>query len=337
MTLFTSDNISGIHPDIAKAIDAANSGYGLPYGHDDISAKLNDVYSKFFDRQVFVVPCLTGTAANALALSLIAGPINSVGVHHNSHIQLDECNAPEFYTGGAKLLPLSGENGKIDPSSIEREFATIGQLHSPQLSAISISQITETGTIYSTEDIEAISSLIKPRNIKLHMDGARVTNAFVALNKSPADVTWKAGVDILSFGATKSGCLAGEALVLFDETHFEEARYRLKRSGQLISKQRFLAAQLIAFIEDGVWEQSAGHSHQMMSLLCQKLEAISGVEIPAYPESNMVYVRFSRDQIKRLQAAKIDGYIYETGLMRLCTSWATSEADIRKFEAVVSG
>ncbi|MBT8115833.1 MAG: low specificity L-threonine aldolase [Arenicella sp.] len=331
MTGFLSDNVSGIHPEIMDALRKENSGYRKPYGNDEQSARLDVAFSELFDTEVVVLPCATGTAANSLALSLMAGPINSICVHEKSHVYIDECNAPEFFCGGARLSPLPGANGKIAETSLAKVIGVIGDVHAPQPSAISITQTTEVGTVYSIAEIEAISGFARSHDFKVHMDGARFANAVATLDCHPADLTWRAGIDALSFGATKNGCMAAEAVVLFDKTLIETAHHRQKRAGQLLSKQRFLATQLLAYLHDDLWLRNARHANHKISELAEMLGSIEGVELPVQIESNMIFAKFTAGQNAKLEKAGLAGYLFDSGEMRICCSWATTDDDIQQF------
>lgn len=334
MTAFTSDNVSGIHPRVFSALSAENDGYRMPYGNDLLSQQLDEAFSSVFERPVAVIPCTSGTAANAIALSLMAGPINSVLVHQQSHVYVDECNAPEFYSN-ARLEPLKGENCKIDLQEIDRLATTLGQAHSPQPSAISITQSNEVGLVHSLEELRHLCERSNKYGLKVHMDGARFANAVASLQCSPAEMTWQLGVDILSFGATKNGCMAAEAIVLFDTQLIEQAKFRQKRAGQLLSKQRFLAAQLLAYLKDDLWLENARIGNRQMQQLAVKLKRIEGVSLPDSIDSNMMFAKFTQAQNQALERAGLAGYIYEDGRMRLVCSWATQTAEIDQFVACV--
>ena len=336
MTGFVSDNVSGIHPEIFDAIAQVNSGYELPYGADQWTQQLNTVFSEVFEKEVLVIPCTSGTAANCLALSMLVNPINSILVHDNSHIFLDESTAPEFYTGGARLTPLSGKNSKISITSLQQALVTIGAMHSPQPGAISLTQSTETGTLYSLEEIQALSDIAHNNNLKVHMDGARFANAVDALVCSPAELTWKSGVDILSFGATKNGAMAAEVVVIFKPELSNNAKYLQKRAGQLLSKQRFLSAQILTYLKDDLWLNSARIANQQLKALADGISDIEGVVLPEKIETNMMFVHFTDAQIAELQKANFAGYIYDDGKMRICCSWATTNNEIKQFIDCVS-
>lgn len=335
MSGFLSDNVAGVHPQIMHSLLTENSGYQRPYGNDEQSAKLDSAFSDLFDTEVVVLPCTTGTAANALALSLMAGPINSICVHEKSHVYVDECNAPEFFCGGARLTPLPGPDGKIGVTGLAGVTGVIGDVHAPQPAAISVTQTTEVGSVYAIAEIEEIAHFARRYDIKIHMDGARFANAVAALGCHPADLTWRAGVDALSFGATKNGCMAAEAVVLFDKSLIETARHRQKRAGQLLSKQRFLATQLLAYLQDDLWLHNASHANHKLSQLAAMLEQIEGVTMPGQIASNMMFAKFTEPQNARLQKAGLAGYLFDSGEMRVCCSWATTDDDIKQFAKCV--
>lgn len=330
MSAFKSDNTSAVHPKIFEAMQKANDGYAMPYGDDEISVRLSAVFSDMFEKEVAVIPCSTGTAANSLSLSLFAGPVNSVMVHTDSHVYRDECNAPEFYSG-ARLVTIEGENGKMTPETLRPHITNVDPRHTAQPSAISLTQITELGTVYSLDEIRALTTLAKEQNLAVHMDGARFSNAVAALGCSAADMTWKAGVDVLSLGLTKNGAMSAEAVVLFDPSKAAEGFLRQKRAGQLLSKQRFLAAQLTAMAGDDLWLKIGRESNAKTARLCAALAQIEGVDIPQNIESNMTFIRLQADQIARLQMAGLAGYMYDERKMRICCSWATTDAQIDQF------
>jgi threonine aldolase len=335
VTGFLSDNVSGVHPAIADALLRANSGYAMPYGDDDLSKLLDDRYSRVFETEVNVLPCVTGTAANGLSIALLAKSYNSVCVHADAHIYLDECNAPEFFSGGARQVRIHGPDGKMDPGKLEQAFAALGERHSAQPSAVSVAQATELGTLYSPQELETIGSLLRSRGLGMHMDGARFANAVAALGCRPRDITSRVGVDVLSFGATKNGCLAAEAVVLFDTSLAGEARYRMKQAGQMLSKQRFLAAQLRAYVEDGLWLDSARHANRQAARLASRLQELDGVELLHPATTNTIYVKFPARMVAALQAAGLAGYVYDNSYMRLVCSWATGDEEIDRFLATL--
>ena len=328
---FISDNVTGAHPAIMDAVATCNEGLAPSYGNDDHTRALNEAFSTLFETEVAVVPCTTGTAANALSLSLIAGPINAICAHEQSHIYQDECNAPEFFTGGARVSPIGGADGKLDPEALRASLSRKGDYHAAQPSAVTISQVTERGTVYSLQEIAELAAFSHANELKLHMDGARFSNAVASLNCSPAEMTWKAGVDILSFGATKNGCMAAEAIILFDTELEEEARYRAKRCGQLVSKMRFVSAQLVAFLDNDLWLKNARVANAAATQLAEGLSESEFVELPCHPQANMLFAKIEDTAIAMLKDAGLDGYIDAQGLMRLCTSWRTTDLTIQAF------
>ena len=344
---FASDNSAGIAPPILEAIAKANQGFALAYGRDETTAQVGRLLSDVFERDVAVFLVSTGTAANALALAHLAPPWGAVLCHAESHIAIDECGAPEFFGGGLKLIELSGEGAKISLATLEQRLAygPWGGPHHVTAAVLSLTQATESGTIYRVEETRALADVAHRHGVAVHMDGARFANALVRMNVSPAEATWKAGVDALSFGATKAGALAAEAVVFFDPARAEHMHERRKRGGQLVSKHRFLAAQFAAFLADDLWLDLARHANAMADRLAAGLETI-GLK-PVWPvEANEVFVRLPRQADARLKAAGAAYYEWSTQslpagtvvadavLVRLVTSFATTEQDVARFVAI---
>ena len=251
---FASDNVFGVHPRILEALQAANAGTATSYGADDWTKRAEQRLGEVFEREVSAYLVVTGTAANALALSTMVPPYGALLCHADSHIMVDECGAPELFTGGAKLIGLDEPYGKITAGAVERKLdGFIRGVHDARPAAISITQASEAGTVYTRPEIEAISEVARRRALRLHMDGARFANALVSLAATPAELTWKAGVEALSFGATKNGAMALEAVVFFDIALAEDFGHRRMRAGQLLSKGRFLGAQMLAYLDDDLW------------------------------------------------------------------------------------
>jgi threonine aldolase len=290
---FRSDNVAGAAPEIMAALVAANSGNVSSYGADPWSVELDAAFSVLFDHDCKVFPVATGTAANVLSLGCICPGHGVVYCHQDSHIVTDECNAPEFYTGGAKLVTLPGENGKIDPAALDAQLALgwKGSQHNPQPSAVSITQATEAGTVYSPDEIADIAGRCRAHGMYLHMDGARFANAVAGLNCAPADLTWRAGVDVLSFGATKNGAMAAEAVVFFKPELAETFLYRRKRGGHLFSKARFLSAQLLAMLQDGLWLRLARQANGRARELAEGLGRLPGARVVWPVQANEVFVQ----------------------------------------------
>jgi threonine aldolase len=291
---FASDNTAGFSPEMLEALARANEGRAMPYGNDAVTARVKDRIAEVFEAEVEVFPVATGTAANALSISLLAPAWGAVWCHPESHANTDECAAPEFYTGGAKLIPVPGEHGKISVRGLGRalEYAGHRGVHEALPSAVTISQASEAGTVYTPDEVAAISELCRSRDLGLHMDGARFANALVTLGCSPAEATWKAGVDILSFGATKNGALAAEAVVIFTESlraRAAEMGFRRKRAAHLFSKMRFLSAQLEVYLADDLWLANARHANAMAARLAEGLVALPGVHLTHPVEANELF------------------------------------------------
>ena len=267
MALFTSDNVTGACPEVMDALIKANSGVVASYGNDKWSSNLQKKFSEIFETNVTIFPATSGTASNSLALSVLSPVFGKIYCHELSHINTDECGAPEFFTGGAKLIPMRGSNGKITAKEFSESIRGAGNVHLTQPAVISITQSCETGTVYQLDEISAISEIAHAQGLKVHMDGARFANAGASLNASPAEITWKSGVYVLSFGGTKNGCLAAEAIVFFKPELVGNFPYLHKRSGHLISKMRFVSAQLEAYLSNDVWLRNARHANSMASLL----------------------------------------------------------------------
>jgi threonine aldolase len=338
---FASDNTAPVAPAILDAIAAANRGYARGYGNDGWTKIFQRRVAEIFESDVAVFLVPTGTAANALALAQVSPQWGVVFCHAESHIATDECGAVEFHGGGLKLVGLAGEGAKIQPEILQAALAGYGG-HSPhQLipAALSITQASEAGTIYRTEEIATLCEIAHARSLAVHMDGARFANALVRFNASPAQMTWRSGVDVLSFGATKGGAQAAEAVVFFDPARAAFFGERRKRAGHLLSKHRFIAAQFSAYLEDDRWLTLARHANAMADRLAAKLTA-AGLQ-PVWPvEANLVFVVLPRALDAKLQAAGANYYVRSSEgldvgadnvLVRLVTSFATEGEDIERF------
>jgi threonine aldolase len=338
---FASDNTAPVAPDILDAIVQANHGYALGYGNDEWTAAVERRFAEIFEREVAVFLVPTGTAANALALAQVTPPWGVVFCHAQSHIATDECGAPEFFGGGLKLVGLPGHDGKIAAGTFREALAGYGG-HAPHqmvASALSLTQASESGTIYRTDEIAALSEMAHARGLAVHMDGARFANALVRLNTTPAQLTWQSGVDILSFGATKGGALAAEAVVVFELGRAAYFAERRKRAGQLLSKHRFIAAQLAAYLEGNRWLALARHANGMADRLARQLAAIGFV--PVWPvEANLVFVALPAALDGRLKAAGASYYARSHAgldlpaghiLARLVASFSTGDDDVARF------
>jgi threonine aldolase len=338
---FASDNTAPVAPAILDAIVAANAGYARGYGDDDWTAGVERRLSEIFEREVatFLVP--TGTAANALSLAQVTPPWGVVFCHRDSHIITDECGAPEFFGSGLKLEGLAGDGAKIAPETLKTALAGYGghEPHQMVASALSITQASEAGTIYRTDEIAELCDIAHSRSLAVHMDGARFANALVRLNATPAQMTWQSGIDVLSFGATKGGAMAAEAVVLFDPVRAGFFAERRKRAGQLLSKHRFIAAQMAAYLAEDCWLALARHANAMADRLARKLAAAGFA--PVWPvEANLVFVAIPHTLDVRLKAAGASYYVRNnasvdigTGnvLVRLVTSFSTQDGDVDRF------
>lgn len=338
---FTSDNASGVAPEILDALSRANGGYAASYGADEITRRLEQRFSEVFEKEVTVFPVTTGTAANALALSALTPGYGAVYCHPDSHINVDECGAPELFTGGAKLIPVGGEGARIDVAQLENEIARLpkGFEHHVQSAAISITQSSEAGTLYSDSHVKKIAEIASANSLMLHMDGARFANACATTGRSPADMTWRAGIDVLSFGATKNGAMAAEAVVFFDPALASDFKFRRKRAGHLISKMRFLSAQLDAYLEDGLWLRLARHANDAAQRLATCLVSAPGVSLRHPVQANEIFVALPNGLKRGLEAA---GALFhpwphadddeQVTTVRMVTSWSTSEMALASME-----
>jgi len=335
---FCSDNVTGAAPEILAALAAANTGALTSYGADELTLGVETKLKEIFETDLAAFPVATGTAANALSLSLLAPSWGAIYCHQDAHVAVDECGAPEFYTGGAKLVDLPGEHGKLTAAQLADVVARSGKgvVHQAQAAAISISQTTESGTVYRAEEVGAISDVARRNGLGLHMDGARFANALVFLGVSPAEITWRAGVDILSFGATKNGALAAEVVVIFDKMRAEEFAFRRKRAGHLFSKMRFLSAQLDAYLTGGLWLKNARHANAMAKRLAEGLRAMPGIKLAHPVEANEIFVDLPETAIRGLIADGFQFYRWlgdDKTLLRLVTAHDTKEADVTAFIA----
>ncbi|WP_415272119.1 low specificity L-threonine aldolase [Candidatus Pelagibacter sp. Uisw_121] len=330
---FASDNVVGACPEVLEAILKANDGDRAPYGDDEISKNLQDKFSEIFEKEVIVFPTSSGTAANALALSTMTPSFGNIYCHKLSHINVDECGAPEFYTGGAKLVNLNGINGKITAEELNKSISGKGVVHHTQPSSVSITQLCETGEAYELDEVKKISEIAHNHKLNMHMDGARFANALVSLDCSPAEMTWKSGIDVLSFGATKNGCLAAEAIIFFKPELVGNLPFLMKRAGHLLSKMSFVSAQLDAYITNEVWLRNAKHANAMGKKLSQGLDQHKNIEL-AYPTAaNEIFVKIPKDIIDQLNS---EGYTinddeWDGKAVRLVTAWNTSLSDIETF------
>ncbi len=335
---FASDNGVGVSPEILAALTAANGGAMYSYGADAISARVEKRLSEIFEREVAMFLVSTGTAANALALAAFTPPWGAVLCHGDAHIEKDECGAVEFFAAGARLVHVAGARGLLSPEALaEATQMNKGDVHGVQPACVSITQVSELGTLYSMEHLKEIGRVSRAARLTLHMDGARFANALVALGVTPAEMTWKAGVDVLSFGATKNGAMGVEAVVLFDPAKAQEMAFRRKRAGHLSSKMRFLAAQMDAYLDKDLWLANARHANAMAGRLEAGLRAVAGVEIIEPAEANMLFARLPQPTIDTLLGQGFRFYTdrWGAGVIRLVTSFATRPEEVDAFVAGV--
>ena len=331
---FASDNYAGICPEAWEALAAANADHVSSYGEDRWTAEAADLIRDVFETGCDVYFVFNGTAANSLALASTGQSYHSILCHETAHVETDECGAPEFFSNGMKVLQVPGHQGKIDPAGVERMVLKRTDVHYPKPRAVSLTQSTELGTVYSPDDIKAIWSRTKRYGLKLHMDGARFANAVAALGVKPKEITWQAGIDVLCFGGTKNGTHAGEAVVFFNHDLAAEFDYRCKQSGQLCSKMRFLAAPWVGMLRDGAWLRHAAHANAMAQRLQGHLARLPEVRILFPVQANAVFAELPPPVI---QALRSEGWKFYTfigqGGCRLMCAWDTREEDVDRFAA----
>jgi threonine aldolase len=330
---FKSDNEAPAHPAIMEALVRANEGYATAYSQDRFSRALDERFSEVFGTECHVLPIATGTAANSIAIAEISPPWGAVMCHELAHIHNDENGAPEFYSAGAKLVPLPGNHGRLQPLELAGAIDAAGRhgVHNVKPALVSITQATECGTVYRPDEIRGIAEVAHERGLHLHMDGARFANAVAWLDCHPAEITWKAGVDVLSFGVTKNGAMAAEAIVVFGHPEWLDGmERRRKRGGHLLSKMRYVSAQLLAMLEDDLWLKLAGQANDRARQLASGITASSNAALEWPVEANEVFMRADPE---RLQSLKDQGFEFHVwpghdDLARLVCSWATESAQV---------
>ncbi len=329
---FRSDNVTGAAPQILAALASAGAGTRSSYGEDQQTRRVEAALRELFQTELAVCFVATGTAANSLGLALLSPPWGQIYCHQDAHVAADECGAPEFYTGGAKLCPLPGEHGRIRAEQLAALLpGNQGVVHQVQPAAVSLSQATEAGTSYRPADIAAIAEVAHRHGLRVHMDGARFANSLVFLGTTAADLTWRAGVDVLSFGASKNGALAAEAVIVFDPTLAASLAYRRKRGGHLLSKMRLLSAQLEAYLADGLWLQLARHANAMAARLAAGLAGVPGVRLCHPVEANEVFVEAPEPMIRALLADGFQFYRWpgeHDTQLRLVAAFDTRSSDV---------
>lgn len=352
MINLASDNVVGASRPVLEALLAANDGAALPYGTDAHTAKATALLSKVFEREVQNFMVTTGTGANALALAALTPPWGAVFCHAESHVMDDECGAPEMFTDGAKIVGVAGANGKMTPAAVEAQLDRFprGVVKAVQPAVLSISQVTEAGTVYTLDEIRALTALAKKYGLKTHLDGARFTNAMLSLGCTAAEMTWKAGIDVVTFGASKNGCLACEAVIFFDAALAENFQFRRKRGGHTLSKGRLLGAQMVGYLENDHWIANAKHANAMAQTLAKGLKSIPGARLPWPVDANEVFVVVPQTAKKALDEAEIraapwssncvpDGFTIGSDeiFLRFVTSFATKPDEIDAVLATLAG
>jgi threonine aldolase len=325
---FFSDNTATACPEILAAIQEANHGLAKAYGDDRWTQRLDEVLSAFFGTEVRAFAVATGTAANSLSLATLSPPYGAIFAHEEAHIACDECGAPAFFSGGAQLMLIPGEHGKVTRTAFgDMLDAHPVSVHSVQPAALSLTQATELGTVYRPAEIASLSELAHERGLKIHMDGARFANAVTFLGCHPRDITWRAGVDVLSLGATKNGALGAEAVVFFDRALVRDFELRRKRAGHLLSKSRYVAAQLLAYVETGAWRRNAERANR----LAQNIGRAAGAALLHPVEANEVFLQLGDHRKAQLRAAGFEFYDWgpeASGQARIVASWDQVEQDV---------
>ena len=332
---FASDNYSGICPEAWVAMAEANAGHEVSYGDDLWTQRAANRIREIFETDCEVFFVFNGTSANSLSLASLCQSYHSILCHELAHVETSECGAPEFFANGSKILLLPGANGKIDPAEIEPAVKKRTDIHYPKPRALSVTQATEVGTVYSPDELQVLSETARRFGLRVQMDGARFANAVASLGVPPADLTWRAGVDVLCFGGSKNGIALGEAVVFFDRELARDFDYRCKQGGQLASKMRFLSAPWLGILKDGAWLRHARHANEMAKRLEAGLRQISGLRISHPVQSNAVFAIIPKATEEKLHAR---GWHFYTGVItgdesRLMCSWDTTPDDVAAFIA----
>jgi len=344
---FSSDNWAGAHPAISEALAAQATGFAAAYGQSELDRRVERRFNEIFEREVAVFFVATGTAANSLSMAMLNRPGGVIFAHSKAHMVEDEGGAVEYLTGGARLHRVEGPMGRMTPDGLESAIRLFPAefIHAGQPMAVSITQSTEIGTVYSLNEIDAIAATAKAHGLPLHMDGARFANALVSLGTTPAEMTWKRGIDVLSFGGTKNGCWCAEAIVVMDPSKARDMPFLRKRAAHLFSKSRFIAAQFDAYLREDHWLQTARHSNAMAQELAQAFDTSRNARLAWWPEANEVFPVIRKEVAERLEREGANFYSWnppadlalepEEGLYRFVTSFATSEDDIATIKTLL--
>lgn len=329
---FASDNYAGICPEAWEAMTQANRGHVVSYGDDEWTAKASDMIREVFETKCEIFFVFNGTSANSLSLAHLCQSYHSVLCSEVAHVETDECGAPEFFSNGTKILLLPAKDGKVEPAAIEREVQRRTDIHFPKPRVMSITQSTELGTVYSPSEIRAISQMTRRLGLHLHMDGARLANALATLAVRPREITWEAGVEVLSFGATKNGGPVGEAVVFFNLELANEFEYRCKQAGQLASKMRFLSAPWVGMLRDGAWLRHARHANDMAALLEKSIGHLPGAKVLFPRQANALFVQLPEAAIQQMHEKgwRFYNFIGKGGCRLMC-AWDTTEDDVKDF------
>jgi threonine aldolase len=330
---FASDNYAGICAEAWQAMEAANSGHVTSYGDDPWTARAADAFRELFQTECEVYFVFNGTAANSLALASLCQSYHSVICCDQSHVETDECGAPEFFSNGSKLLAATSTAGKLTPESIHELATKRKDIHYPKPRAVTITQATETGRVYTLAELEGIADACRVHKLSLHMDGARFANACASLACSPAEMTWKRGVDVLCFGGTKNGMAIGEAVIFFDRAMATDFDYRCKQAGQLASKMRFLSAPWVGMLESGAWLRNAEHANECARKFATQIDGVPGIRIAQPVEANAVFIEASDEVFEQIRARGWSFYTFIGGAARFMFAW---DSDPRRIGVLVN-
>ena len=320
---FASDNYSGVCPEAWAAMAEANHGHATAYGDDAWTQRASDLFRDLFEKDCEVFFAFNGTAANSLALASLCQSYHSVICTQSAHVETDECGAPEFFSNGSKLLTAPTADGKMTPEAIRALATSRADIHFPKPKAVTITQSTETGRVYAVDEVQALSSTCRELKLHLHMDGARFSNAVVSAGCTPAEMTWKAGVEVLCFGGTKNGMAIGEAIVFFDHALALDFDYRCKQAGQLASKMRFLSSPWVGMLESGAWKRNAEHANACAQHLCRAVQGLPHGKIMFAVEANAVFLLTSEDRLEKLRDRGWRFYTFIGGGARFMFAWDT--------------
>jgi threonine aldolase len=330
---FASDNYAGICPEAWQAMEAANRGHVTSYGDDPWTAKAADAFRNLFETDCEVYFVFNGTAANSLALASLCQSYHSVICGDQSHVETDECGAPEFFSNGSKLLVAPSAEGKLTPDAIHELATKRSDIHYPKPRAVTVTQATETGRVYAVEELRALADACRTHGLSLHMDGARFANACASLGCSPAEMTWKSGVDVLCFGGAKNGMAMGEAVLFFDRALATDFDYRCKQAGQLASKMRFLSAPWVGMLESGAWLRNAEHANQCARQFAAMIEGIPGVKLTQPVEANAVFVEAPEEILNQVRKRGWSFYTFIGGAARFMFAW---DSDRKRMETLAN-